>query len=333
MAMIENEPVGIDTVELRRAFGTFVTGITVVTTRDSSGAPRGLTANSFTSVSLDPPLLLVCIAKSAGSFQAFQTSDCFAVNILHEQQRDLALLFASKSATKFSHVTCETMHTGAPVLADSLTWFDCSTQSRVDAGDHVILIGRVRAFGTSPAAPLGFCRGRFVSVEDPIPAGWAPSQRMVTGCLIEHDGRLLLRGDSAGGWNLPTARRDKMGSKLALEDGNGTTPLLDDAFLYSIFDLADREPGCIIYRGRLDPDSARSLDTAPDLRFFTLDDLPWDAIPLRQVRGLLRRYLRERNEERFGIYVESPDGGEVAMIDGAPLPWRMLHGEQQNDKR
>lgn len=305
----------------------------MVTTRDPSGAPRGLTANSFTSVSLDPPLLLVCVAKSAGSFEAFRTSDCFAVNILHDEQRDLALLFASKSATKFSHVTCEAMHSGAPVLADSLTWFDCSTHERVDAGDHMILIGRVRAFGTSPAAPLGFCRGRFVAVEGPIPAGWAPSQRMVTGCLIEHDGRLLLRGDDAGGWNLPMARREKMGSKLALDAGNGATPLLDGAFLYSIFDLADREPGCIVYRGRLDPDIARSLGTAPALRFFALDGIPWDDIPLRQVRAVLRRYLRERNDERFGIYVESPDGGEVAMIDGAPLPWRLLHGEQQNDKR
>lgn len=333
MVMIENQPAGIDAVELRRAFGTFVTGITVVTTRDAAGTPRGMTANSFTSVSLDPPLLLVCIAKSASSFEAFQTSGCFAVNILHEEQRELAMLFASKSATKFAGLACETMHTGAPVLADSLTWFDCSTHAQVDAGDHMILIGRVRAFGTSPAAPLGFCRGRFVALEDPVPAGWAPSQRMVTGCLVEHDGRLLLRGDGKNGWTLPTARREKMGSKLALEDGNGATPLLDGAFLYSIFDLADSEPGCIIYRGRLSPDAARAISTAPDLRFFTLADIPWDDIPLRQMRGLLRRYLRERGEARFGIYVDSPEGGEVAMIDGAPLPWRALHGEQQNDKR
>lgn len=333
MVMIENKPAGIDAVELRRAFGTFVTGITVVTTRDASGTPRGLTANSFTSVSLDPPLLLVCIAKSAGSFEAFQASDCFAVNILHEEQRELAMLFASKSATKFAGLTCEMMHTGAPVLADSLTWFDCSTHAQVDAGDHMILIGRVCAFGTSPAAPLGFCRGRFVSVDDATPAGWAPSQRMVIGCLIEHDGRLLLCGDGKNGWNLPTARREKLDSKLALDDGNGATPLLDGAFLYSIFDLADREPGCIVYRGRLGAEAARGLDAAPDFRFFGLDELPWEDIPLRQVRAMLRRYLRERNEARFGIYVDSPDGGEVAMIDGAPLPWRLLHGEQQNDKR
>src|SRR3954451_15946512 len=86
----------IDAVELRRAFGTFVTGVTVVTTWDETGAPRGMTANSFTSVSLDPPLLLVCVGRRASSYPAFAASPAFAVNLLHEAQAEVSSLFASK---------------------------------------------------------------------------------------------------------------------------------------------------------------------------------------------------------------------------------------------
>jgi flavin reductase (DIM6/NTAB) family NADH-FMN oxidoreductase RutF len=153
----------IDPLALRRAFGTFLTGVTVVTTRDAEGRPRGMTANSFTSVSLDPPLLLVCVGKSAASFAAFQGSDHFAVNLLSASQTDVSGLFASKSADKFAAVDHGPCHTGAPVLSDCLSWFDCTVHDRVDAGDHTILIGRVQAFGThaSAAAPLGFCRGKY----------------------------------------------------------------------------------------------------------------------------------------------------------------------------
>src|ERR1700753_2247248 len=91
----------IDVSELRRAFGCFVTGVTVVTTIDADGKPRVFTANSFTSVSLDPPLVLVCIGKRAGSFEAFRKTGAFAVNILQEDQRDLSAAFASSKPEKF----------------------------------------------------------------------------------------------------------------------------------------------------------------------------------------------------------------------------------------
>jgi flavin reductase (DIM6/NTAB) family NADH-FMN oxidoreductase RutF len=322
----EKEQSTIDAVELRRAFGTFVTGITVITTLDADGSPRGMTANSFTSVSLDPPLLLVCIGKAASSFPAFNAADCFAVNVLHERQKEVAGVFASKSATKFENVTHDFVHTGAPVLADSLTWFDCTVHHRVDAGDHVILIGRVRAFGTSAAAPLGFCRGQYVSVEDPMPPGWTPSHRMMIGYLVEHESRILLRSNGAGGWGLPTASRRKVGNAVSLDE-NGTVALLsDDAFLYSVFDVADQEPGYVVYRSVLSGQSVATAELSPSLRFFSPDELPWEQIPVRQIRAMLRRYLHERSESRFGIYVDSSDGGRVAMIDGAPRPWRMLNG-------
>ena len=162
--------VRIDPHELRRALGSFPTGVSIVTTRDAAGTPRGMTANSFTSVSLDPPLILVCVSKAASSFPAFGGCNAFAVNLLHEEQRDVSSLFASKALDKFADVDHAILHTGAPVLSDCLAWFDCTAHERVDAGDHMVLFGRVEAFGATALKPLAFCRGRYAEVKEPQPA-------------------------------------------------------------------------------------------------------------------------------------------------------------------
>jgi flavin reductase (DIM6/NTAB) family NADH-FMN oxidoreductase RutF len=150
-----------DSAALRRAFGSFPTG---VTTLDAAGRPRGMTANAFASVSLDPALLLLCIGHGAASFHACAQCRPFAVNLLRDDQQDVSSLFASKSAMKFASVSYAARHTGAPVLDDCLTWFDCAVHQRVGAGDHTVLFGRVQQFATGHAAPLGFSRGRHAEV-------------------------------------------------------------------------------------------------------------------------------------------------------------------------
>ena len=321
----ERTKTSIDPVALRRAFGTFVTGVTVITTRDEDGSPRGMTANSFTSVSLEPPLLLVCVGKAASSFKAFTRTGEFAVNLLHEGQVDVSSVFASKSPDKFQAVNHDRVHTGAPILTDSLTWFDCTVHDRVDAGDHVILIGQVQAFGTSPSAPLGFCRGRYASVKDPLPAGWLASHGMIIGYLIEAGDRLLMRADGKGGWVLPTARRRKADSQLVL-DGGELRLVPEDTFLYSVFDIADSDPGYLIYRARLSGEGSTTA-LPDDLKFFPVDDLPYAQIPTHELRSMLRRYMRERREKRFGIYMDTADGGRVAMIDGQAHGWAQASPE------
>jgi flavin-dependent trigonelline monooxygenase, reductase component len=153
-----------DSAALRRAFGSFPTGVTVVTTRDADGRPRGMTANSFASVSLEPALLLVCIGHGVASFPAFAQCRSFAVNVLRDDQQDVSALFASKSAMKFTDIGYATRQTGVPVLDDCLAWFDCTLHQRVDAGDHTVLFGEVRQFASGHAAPLGFSRGRYAEV-------------------------------------------------------------------------------------------------------------------------------------------------------------------------
>lgn len=317
----------IDPIALRRAFGTFVTGVTVITTREADGTPRGMTANSFTSVSLDPPLLLVCVAKSASSYAAFTAASCFAVNILHEGQVDVSATFASKAPDKFQSVNHDRVHTGAPVLTDSLTWFDCSLHDSIDAGDHAILIGEVRAFGTSPTAPLGFCRGRYASVKDPLPAGWLAAQGMIIGYLVEAGDGLLLCSDGKGGWVLPSARRRKADSQLVLDGGDALRLVPEETFLYSVFDVADSDPGHLVYRARLAGEGA-AVSLPEGLRFFPIDDLPYEAIATHELRAMLRRYVQERQAGRFGIYMDSDDGGRVAMIDGQARAWLQAAPDQ-----
>jgi|TARA_B110000211_G_scaffold233977_1_gene301876 flavin reductase (DIM6/NTAB) family NADH-FMN oxidoreductase RutF len=311
---------GMDPKALRQAFGTFVTGVTVITTRDSDGTPRGMTANSFTSVSLDPPLLLVCVGKSAGSYPVFSKAESFAVNILHEGQTVVSGTFASKTADKFQDVTYDDVHTGAPVLTDNLAWFDCSLHQKVDAGDHVILIGQVQAFGTSTAAPLGFCRGTYASVKDPLPSGWLETQGMVVSYLVETPAGVLLREDGNGGYVLPRVSRRRAEANPLFEGKTGLKLFPETTFLYSIFDIAEDDPGQVIYRARLAGDALPN-DLPDNLRLFGFDDIPYDAISTNELRSVLRRYTRERNDRRFSIYVDSDEGGRVALLDGDTRSW------------
>jgi flavin reductase (DIM6/NTAB) family NADH-FMN oxidoreductase RutF len=151
-----------DVKEFRRALGCFVTGVTVVTTVDPEAGPKGFTANSFTSVSLDPPLVLVCVAKSSGSHDAFLHSRAFAINILQKAQRDISTSFASKGSDKFSRIRFTTGATGSPILPESAAWIDCETHDRIDAGDHTILIGRAIDFTHTSRLPLGYHGGNYI---------------------------------------------------------------------------------------------------------------------------------------------------------------------------
>jgi flavin reductase (DIM6/NTAB) family NADH-FMN oxidoreductase RutF len=307
----------IDPLALRGAFGTFVTGVTVVTTRDADGAPRGMTANSFTSVSLDPPLLLVCVGRQASSFAAFSGCMSFAVNILHEQQTSLSAVFASKKTDKFEGVSFDTVNTGAPILANCLSWFDCTTHQRIEAGDHIILIGRIQAFGTSPAAPLGFCRGRYAEIKEPLPPGWSPARNMIIAYLIEADRQILLRSAPNGRWTLPVATGRRRDGTLELDAAGDVALTPDTTFLYSIFDVAETDPGYIVYRGRLAPGEGAQASLPPGHRFFDIADLPFDAIAERDIAAVLKRYIHEREQNCFGIYMDAVDGGRVAMLSGA----------------
>ncbi|KJS24588.1 MAG: flavin oxidoreductase [Hyphomonadaceae bacterium BRH_c29] len=153
---------GSDARTLRDALGCFATGVTVVTALDAEGQPVGLTANSFTSVSLDPPLLLVCIAKTAGSLAALEAAENFAVNVLHIGQQPTSNLFAKSGEDRFSETPWRRGHNDAPLLTGALANFECKRHALHDGGDHVILVGEVvRARFEPRRDPLLYFRGKY----------------------------------------------------------------------------------------------------------------------------------------------------------------------------
>ena len=153
---------GSDQRTLRDALGSFATGVTVATCVDDSGQPFGLTVNSFTSVSLDPPLLLVCIAKDARCGPALAEALFFAVNVLQTGQQPASIRFSTRDQDRFGTTPWSTGETGAPLLMDSLAVFECERHAVHDAGDHYLLIGHVvRASFDPNVDPLLYFRGSY----------------------------------------------------------------------------------------------------------------------------------------------------------------------------
>ncbi len=146
----------------------FATGVTIVTARTPAGVLVGLTANSFNSVSLNPPLVLWSLAQAAGSMAALSTGSHYAINILAADQKDLAERFASGRADRWQGVAYTDGASGAPLLDGAAASFECFNRSRYEEGDHVIFVGEVeRCSHRAGAAPLLFHGGRFYT-EHPL---------------------------------------------------------------------------------------------------------------------------------------------------------------------
>jgi flavin reductase (DIM6/NTAB) family NADH-FMN oxidoreductase RutF len=155
----------VDPLAMRHAMGRFATGVAVVTTR-LDGTPHGMTVNSLTSVSLDPPLLLVCLTAGARTTDAVVGAGRFVVNILAARQEQLALRFARRGEEHFAGLDADQPDSrhDLPVVPGALVHADCTVDQVLAAGDHVVVFGRVEALCRSDATPLAFHGGRFAEV-------------------------------------------------------------------------------------------------------------------------------------------------------------------------
>jgi len=163
----------IDRQLFRAVAGSFPTGVTVVTTVGRDGSPRGLTSNAVCSVSLDPPMLLVCIDKGSGSLPALLDAKAFVVNFLAAGRGDLATRFAAPSADKFANTKWEPSRVagGAPILVDdNIAHAECVLSQVVEAGDHFVLIGLIEAGSSTGGTPLMYLRRTYAAWPDPEPA-------------------------------------------------------------------------------------------------------------------------------------------------------------------
>lgn len=152
----------VDQLEFRRVMGHFATGVTVVTTHDGAGKLAGLTANAVASVSLDPPMVLVCVDKKSDSYASFGASQVFAVNILSNAQETLSRRFAKSGGDKFTGIGYRLGTTGAPLLEDTIAHLECRVRHAFDAGDHTIYVGEAIGVAVSSEEdPLLYFRGGY----------------------------------------------------------------------------------------------------------------------------------------------------------------------------
>ncbi len=297
-----------DLRELRNAFGTFMTGVTIITTREKNGIPRGFTANSFCSVSLDPPLVSVCIGKSADSVDIFAATDRFAINILAENQIETSGLFASKRADKFDITPWKESKGNCPILEGTCAWFDCEVHQQIDAGDHVLLIGKVSAFDYNDQNGLGYVRGGYVTLglEQAAVNAAGKSSGVVVGALVECNGKLLLEKNPESGRYHPVAsgvRQDRGSINHLAEqlESLGIGAVVNS--LYAVFDSDDKKHHNIYYRATAEQEG--------DATFYARDEIPWDQLESSAIRSMLERYLKETRAQRYGVYFGGEEKGVV----------------------
>lgn len=151
----------IDPKDLRNVMGHFATGVAIVTTKDRTGKVYGLTANALTSLSLDPPLLLICVDKGADCYACFEESKIFAVNFLSEDQEQLSRRFATKGIEKFEEVQYHQGQLGVTLLEGAMGYLECKVVAGYEGGDHTIYVGEIQTAEASGDRPLLFFKGKY----------------------------------------------------------------------------------------------------------------------------------------------------------------------------
>ena len=299
----------IDPRMLRNAFGTFMTGVTVVTAHDEDGAPLGFTANSFTSVSLDPPMVLVCVANTSRNFETLVNASGFAVNILAENQIEVSNTFARPVDDRFATVGWQKGPNGAPILEDVTAWFDCGMHKTVDAGDHTILIGEVKHFGATATPGLGYACGAYVT---PSTAAEAiePSSNLVVSALIERNGEILLLDDGKGGLSLPEQPVKAEGVSAALTQLLASTGLkAEPGFVYSVFEDVKHQHISFM---------CQTAEGAPSKgAFVPMTAASFAGISNPAIGSMLERFATESLLGNFGMYYGNQHSGEVRPISKA----------------
>jgi flavin reductase (DIM6/NTAB) family NADH-FMN oxidoreductase RutF len=156
----------MDSQELRRVMGHFATGVTVVTTKDEGETPFGLTANAFASLSLNPPLALVCVDKAAQCYSCFEDAKIFAINVLGEGQEEISRRFATKGAQKFNGIPWHKSESGLALIDGAIGHIECKVVHSYDGGDHTIYVGEVLRAKTTGERPLIFFKGKYTRLPD-----------------------------------------------------------------------------------------------------------------------------------------------------------------------
>lgn len=288
-------------IALRDAFGTFMTGVAVVTTMESNGEPAGFTANSFSSVSLDPPLLLVCPAQSLSSFDTFLRCKHFAVSVLSADQQDASNAFAGSGPDRFSAVPMHEDEHGCPVVSGFAARFSCRAFKTLPAGDHLILVGEITSFETTGKGGLGYANGGYFSLElERRAASLAETTETVhTGAVVEFGDAVLMQETSNGWQPISVTARGQAGSLASLRHYFAETGMeISIGPVYTIFENNDHGEFSTYYRA-----SANSGETGGNGQFVAITELAELKYTSPAVAKMMRRYVAEREKGVFNLHV------------------------------
>ena len=299
-----------DPRDLRNAFGSFMTGVTVVTTCDESGQPHGFTANSFASVSLDPPLLLVCPGKFLSSFSAFETSSHFAISILAEGQETVSNTFAGFKGDRFGQVDHRLDRNGLPLINGAVAQFCCKTRQALPAGDHCVLIGEVYDYSHEGGAGLGYAGGQYFSLGLERAALENAAGSAVCGAIIEQDGAVLLEKTDKGFRPPQITRDDRSRLRQDLTEtlsARGLNPQIGP--VYSVFDDTKQGTHFVYYLA-----SGLSSEGSAETIAVPLNDLPSLTYTTSAIAVMMTRYALEAQSRNFSLYIGDALRGDVHLI-------------------
>lgn len=296
----------LDSRALRRAFGSFMTGVTVVTTRNAGGEPVGFTANSFASVSLDPPLLLICPGRFLSSYDSFAACRHFAVNVLAEGQEEVANTFASFKGDRFARVTHREDAIGNVLVDGAVAQFSCRTYQVVDAGDHAILIGEVQAFSHEAGRGLGYAAGQFFSLGLERAALEPSGRSALYGAIIGVGDDVLLEATDRGFRPPQVVAEDRENTRQRLAQdlaGRGQPVTLGPA--YSVFD--DDKTQCSYFLATATGAGGGAFTRCP------VADIPDLKFASPAIRDMMMRYAVETRTRSFGLYIGDARRGDVHL--------------------
>jgi flavin-dependent trigonelline monooxygenase, reductase component len=297
----------LDPRALRTAFGSFMTGVTVVTALRDDGTPVGFTANSFSSVSLDPPLLLVCPGKFLSSYGAFAKCTHFVVNILAEGQEEISNTFAGFKGDRFAITRHSLNADGVPLIDHATAQFSCKTRQVHPAGDHAILIGEVTEFRHEPRPALGYLGGQYFSRGLEGAAFDQTSGTAVCGAIIEDGDRVLLERTPQGLCppQCTTINRGRLIAELQQTlEAKGITAELGQA--YSVFE-GRRDRVQYSYFLAI----GQRLETASDIVSVPTLELPAQTYPTSAIAQMMTRFAVEAQTRSFALYLGDTEDGAI----------------------
>ena len=299
----------IDTRELRNAFGSFLTGVTVVTSANSDGDPVGFTANSYTSVSLNPPLLLVCPAKTLGTIDIFSSCDRFAVNILALDQQEVSNTFASSGNERFSTIAWQADQWNMPILDGTVGHFSCSTHQCISAGDHFVLIGLVENFQTSNKTGLGYLKGSYLNLEMERKSEQLINSKptVIIGAIVTCKDKVFL-SKTQNGYSLPNVTLSvKQNASTSISSFlNDKNINADVGSVYSIFDDTDTATTYSFYLAKTDNTDSCELGD-----YYPINDLASLDFVSPAIKSMMLRYSQEQKTRAFGLYIGDQLQGDI----------------------